>query len=328
MKRSMVSFVCTLSLCAAILPGAGARTAHAARPARPAAKQLTILLSLPALKFPFFVYMEHFFQQAAAQLGPQMGVSIQVTVSDAQNSATKQTTDIEAAIAQHVDGVVISPLTQDSLVPAIKEVAKAGIPLVTIDRKTAGGTTLAHVGADNVAGGFAEGQYVARQLHGKGDVVLLEGTPGSSPAIDRTKGIKAALRLHPGMRLVFDQTANFDRATAISVIEAATGSIKHIDAVICENDDMAGGAITALQGKGMLKGIIVTGYDAIPSALAAIKAGTQAATIEQFPNQQDEIDLKILLNYIVHHKKPAHHDTFLNPIAISKENLAQAVVKK
>jgi len=321
-KRSIVSVTCALALCVVLVPA----TARAARPAAP--RQLTILLSVPALKFPFFVYMEHFFQQAAAQMGPQMGVQIKVLVSDAQNSSAKQTTDIEAAIAQKVDGVVISPLTQNSLVPAIKEVAAAGIPLVTIDRETAAGATLAHVGADNVQGGIAEANYVARRLNGKGNVILLEGTPGSSPAIDRTKGIKQALAKYPGIHIVFDQSANFDRGTAATVVEAATGAVKHFDAVICENDDMAGGAITALQGKGLMGTTIVTGYDAIPSALASIKNGVQAATVEQFPNQQDQIDLKILLTYILHHTKPMHHDTFLMPIAISKENLSTAVVKQ
>jgi len=325
-KRYLVSTICAVSLCVMMLPGTAAGTARAAQPA--AMKQLTILLSVPALKFPFFVYMEHFFQQSAVTLGAEMHVKINVIVADAQQSATKQTTDIEAAIAQKVDGVVISPLTKDSLVPAIKEVAKAGIPLVTIDRETAAGATLAHVGADNVLGGVAEGNFVAKALHGKGNVILLEGTPGASPAIDRTKGIKAALSTYHNIHIVFDQTANFDRATAITVIEAATGSVKHFDAVICENDDMALGAITALEGKGMLHKVVVTGYDAINDALSAIKAGKLAATIEQYPNRQDDVDLRILLNYILHKVKPKQHDTFLTPIAISKANLRMAVVKK
>ena len=325
MNRTMRSVIFALLVCALLVPGAGLRGATAARPA---AKQLTILLSVPALKFPFFVYMEHFFQQAAVQLGAKYHVQIKVLVADALNSATKQTTDIEAAIAQKVDGVVISPLTTQSLVPAIKEVAKASIPLVTIDRETAAGTTLAHVGADNVQGGLAEGNFVGQALHGKGDVVLLEGTPGSSPQIDRTKGIKEALAKYPGIHIVFDQTAQFDRATAITVVEAATSAVKHFDAVVCENDDMALGAITALQGKGMLGKVIVTGYDALPAALAAVKAGTLAATVEQFPNKQDSEDLDILLNYILNKVKPMHHDNFITPIAISKANLAMAVVKK
>lgn len=322
LKRSVIS---TLVLCALLVPGIGLRPAHAAHPA---VRQITILLSLPALKFPFFVYMEHFFQQSAVKLGQQMGIQVKVIVADGQNSATKQTTDIEAAIAQKVDGVVISPITTQGLVPAIKEVAAAGIPLVTIDRETAAGVTLAHVGADNVLGGMAEAQYVATALHGKGDVMLLEGTPGASPAIDRGKGFHTVLAKYPGIHIVFDQTAQFDRATAINVVEAASASVKHFDAIICANDDMAGGAITALQGKGMLGKVIVTGYDAIPAALSLIAQGKQAATIEQFPNRQDAVDLQILLNYIVKKVKPAHHDTFLTPIAISKANLSMAVVKK
>jgi inositol transport system substrate-binding protein len=320
MKRFVLPLALVVALCMGLQPGA-----QVTRAARPAAKQLTVVLSVPALKFPFFVFMQNGLKQAAAVLGPRYGVSIKVIVDDAQNSATKQTTDVEAAISQKVDAIILDPITTASANTVIKEVANAHIPLATVDREAASNLTLAHVGADNVKGGNAEGMYVGKALHGKGSVILLEGTPGSSPQIDRTKGIKAALATFPGIKIVFDQTAQFDRATAISVVEAATGSVKHFDAVVAENDDMALGALTALKSKGLLGKAIITGFDALPETIKDIKAGTIAATVEQYPNKQATEALQMLLNYILKHQKPAHHDTFITPVAISKANLSQAV---
>jgi inositol transport system substrate-binding protein len=320
-KRNVLPLVCVLALFTALQPGP--QVTRAANPA--AGKQLTIVLSVPALKFPFFVFMQSGLKKAAAAVGSQYGVSIKIIVDDAQSSATKQTTDVEAAIAQKVDGIILDPITTASANTVIKEIAKANIPVTTVDREAASSMTLGHVGADNVKGGLAEGLYAANALHGKGAVILLEGTPGSSPQIDRTKGIKAALARFPGIKIVFDQTAQFDRATAINVVEAATGSVKHFDAIVAENDDMALGALTAMKSKGMLGKVIITGFDALPETIKDIQAGTIQATVEQYPDRQATLALKVLLDYIVHHKKPAHHTTFITPVAISKVNLSQAV---
>jgi inositol transport system substrate-binding protein len=320
-KRYMLPLVCVTALFTALQPGT--QVIRAAHPA--AGKQLTIVLSVPALKFPFFVFMSNGLKKAASVVGPQYGVSLKVIIDDAQNSATKQTTDVEAAIAQKVDGIILDPITTASANTVIKEIAKATIPVATVDREAASGLTLGHVGADNVKGGYAEGTYVGTALHGKGNVILLEGTPGSSPQIDRTKGIKSALAKFPGIKIVFDQTAQFDRATAISVVEAATGSVKHFDAIVAENDDMALGALTALKSKGLFGKAIITGFDALPETIKDIQAGTIQATVEQYPDKQATQALRMLLDYIVKHKKPAHHDNFITPVAISKANLSQAV---
>ncbi len=286
-------------------------------------KPLTFVYSAAALQFRFFVIQSHFVQAAADKAG-----GIKIIVDDGQNSATKQTSDVEAAIAQHVDGIIISPLTVSTLVPALKEAAAKNIPVVTIDREAKGAPTLAHVGADNVAVGKVAAQFVVQRLHGKGTVVLLTGTPGASAAIDRTNGVMQVFKAAPGINVAFNQTAQFDRATAISVTEAALSRLPHVDAIVAENDDMALGAALALKAKNLTGKVVVTGADAIPDALQAIASGSLTATVEQFGDKQAQQDVAILAAFVRNGVKPKQHDTFITPALITKENLSSAVPKK
>jgi ABC-type sugar transport system substrate-binding protein len=288
-----------------------------------APKQLTFLYSAAALQIPYFVFQSHYIQAAATKAG-----GIRTIVDDGQNSATKQTSDVEAAIAQHVDGIIISPITVSTLVPALKEAAAKNIPVVTIDREAIGAPTLAHVGADNVAVGKTGAQFIVKQLHGKGTVVLLTGTPGSSSAIDRTTGIMEVFKAAPGINVAFNQTAQFDRATAITVTEAALNRLPHVDAIIAENDDMALGATLALKGKGLTGKVVVVGADAIPDALRSIDTGALTATIEQFGDKQAQQDVAILAAFVRDGTKPKQHDTLIIPELISKANLGSAVAKE
>ena len=122
-------------------------------PAEAAGKHLTILASVPDLAFPFFVYMMGQIKDEANRLG-----DITVVESDGQRSSPKQSADLEAAITKGVDGIVINPNDFDALAPALQEAINSGIPAVTIDRRANVHGFLAHVSADNVKGGEAQGR--------------------------------------------------------------------------------------------------------------------------------------------------------------------------
>ncbi len=121
-----------------------------------ASSGITIGLTLPGLQFPFFVTMKNDFDQMAAKLG------VTVIYIDAQNDSSKQVAAVESLISRKVSGILISPMTTDSIVPAIEEAVKAGIPVVTVDRKANTDQVLVHVGADNVEGGRAAARYVVQ----------------------------------------------------------------------------------------------------------------------------------------------------------------------
>jgi ABC-type sugar transport system substrate-binding protein len=150
-----------------------------------AAKHLTIVATSPDLAFPFFKHMTDQVADEAKKIG-----DIDLSITDGQRSSPKETADIEAAITKGVDGLLIDPNDVDALAPAIQEAIDAKIPVVTVDRrvdKVPG--ILAHVGADNVKGGEAQGMLIERLFPSGARIMNLQGQSGASPAIDRNKGL-------------------------------------------------------------------------------------------------------------------------------------------
>ena len=186
------------------------------------AQDLTIATSLPSFEFPFFVHMQKQLQAEADSLG---GITLLAT--DGQNSAPKQTGDIEAAITRGVDGIIISPLDAVALAPVLQEAVNAGIPVITIDRSVQGVPgILAHVGADNVLGGEAQANMIMEMFPDGATVFNLQGQPGASPAIDRNAGVHNVLDgAADKYKFVFEQTAFFARDKGASVTEAGLAGL-------------------------------------------------------------------------------------------------------
>ncbi|TXG80942.1 MAG: sugar ABC transporter substrate-binding protein [Thermomicrobiales bacterium] len=308
----------------AMAAGAVAGAAGMALPSvRPAAAQdnLQIAFSVPGLNFPFFVHMMNLAEQHAAELG---GIDF-IPLDGQQNgapSSTKQTADLEAMIAQGIDGLVISPNDVAALAPAIQSVIDAGIPVVTVDRNVTDVATLAHVGADNVEGGRLQGRYLIEILPDGGDVYELQGQPGATPAIDRHTGLDEVISAQDAVKIVVSQTAEFARDKAVTVFESALAGNPEPVAVVCANDDMAFGVAEVAQAQGL--SIPIIGFDALPEALIAINDGTMAATVEQFPGGQSTQAIDILVDYLLNDTTPPEHDTYLTPILITKDNLSAA----
>jgi ribose transport system substrate-binding protein/inositol transport system substrate-binding protein len=226
-----------------------------------------------------------------------------------------------------VNGIVISPNDVDALAPATQEAVDAKIPVVTIDRrvnKVPG--ILAHVGADNVKGGEAQGQLIEKLFPNGATVMNLQGQSGASPAIDRNKGLHNVLDLaKEKYKFIFEDTAGFDRAKGLTMTESAlAGMAKPPDVIVAANDDMALGALEALKARNLLGKVKLIGFDALPEALGQIRAGNMTATIEQLPGGQVRGALQTLVAFLRDGKKPDQQVTLLTPIAITSDNLNQA----
>ena len=284
--------------------------------ARVAHAEDQILASVPGLTFPFFVHMMNAFKSEAAKQG--MGV----IESDGQVSSPKQTADVEAAITQGVKGIVISPNEVDAMAPALQQAVDAKIPVVTVDRRvTQVEGILAHVGADNVKGGEAQGNLIVSMFPDGATIINLQGQSGASPAIDRNKGLHNVLDGKDKYKIVFEQTAGFDRAKGLAVTEAAlSGMADAPKVIVAANDDMALGAMEAVKSRG-LSGIAIIGFDALPEALAQVRDGGLTATIEQFPGQQSALGVQTLVDFIKTGKQPAEKVLLLTPVAVTKDNL-------
>jgi inositol transport system substrate-binding protein len=254
-------------------------------------------------------------------------LNVDIIVGDGQVSSTKQTSDVEAAISKKVDGIVISPNEVDAMAPALQEAVDAKVPVMTIDRRVDKVTgLLGHVGADNSKGGEAQAELIMKLFPNGASIMNLQGQPGAGPAIDRNKGLHDVLDQHKDKyKIVFEQTAEFDRVKGLSVTEAALTSMKTPpDVIVAANDDMILGAMEAVKARNLSGKVALLGFDALPETLARIKDGSVTATVEQFPGLQSTKALDKLVAFLREGKKPEPKTELLTPITITKENLDKA----
>ena len=279
------------------------------------AKDLVIMTSLPSMEFPFFVHMQKQLDEEAKRIG-----GIKLIAADGQNKVPKQTADVESAIIQGVDGILISPIDVNAMAPALQQAIENGIPVVTIDRYVGGVPGIyAHVGADNVKGGEAQARLIMERFPNGATIVNLQGQPGASPAIDRNRGLHNILDGNSKYKIVAEQTANWSRDQGMTVTEnILTGLSSAPEVINAANDDMALGAMEAVKARGI--DVKILGFDALPEAIAAVRDGSLMATVEQFPGGQSKTALNLLVNDLRSEMKAYNRVISLNPITITSDN--------
>jgi len=233
----------------------------------------SIGLAVSTQNNPFFVTLVEGAKEAAAQLG----VDLQVT--DAGDDAAKQTTDIETLVASGISVLVVNPVDSDAVTGAVQAAISKGVRVISVDRAVNGAEVDCQIASDNVAGAAMATQFIVDTL-GEGAVVAeLQGITGASAAIDRSAGFHSVADTK--LEVAASQTANFDRAQGMSVMENMLQANGDIQAVFAANDEMALGALEAISGAG--KNILVVGFDATDDAVEAVKAGRLGGTIAQQP---------------------------------------------
>ncbi|MBN1967382.1 MAG: substrate-binding domain-containing protein, partial [Anaerolineae bacterium] len=176
-----------------------------------------------------------------------------------------------------VDALLINA-TQDGAIGVIEEAAQAGIPVITMQRAVDSPLVTSHIGTNNVLIGELAAQWLVDRLGGTGRIVVLEGIPGAASSEDRKTGSTPVFEAAEGIEIVAQQTAEYDRATALTVMENILQAAPDINAVFCYNDEMAMGALAALEAAGRTD-VIVIGIDALPDAIEAVRSGALAMTI-------------------------------------------------
>ena len=227
------------------------------------------------LNNPFFVDLKSGIEERAKELG------YEVVVLDSQNDPAKEVSNMEDLTVKDLDIVLLNPVDSDSAVASVMIANNYELPVVTVDRAANGGDVVTHIASDNAVGGSMAAEYLIDQLGGKGNIVELEGTAGSSAARDRGQGFDDKIA-ESNMNIIAKQIADFDRTQGLTVMENILQSKKDIDAVFAQNDEMALGAQKALEDMGM-KDVLIVGFDATDDAVEAVKNGTMAATVAQQP---------------------------------------------
>lgn len=215
---------------------------------------------------------------------------ITLKFSDAQGKQENQIKAIHSFIVQEVDVIAFSPVKETGWEAVLKEAKRAGIPVILSDRTVdVSDDTLyaSSIGADCVEEGRQAAKWLAKYTKGKANIVELTGTPGSAPANDRKSGFAEVLKKYPNMKIIKSQTGNFERAKGKQVMESFLRSAERdqITALYAHNDDMALGAIRAIEAAGMKPGkdIIIVSIDGVRDALEAIQAGKLNCSVECNP---------------------------------------------
>ncbi|PKQ37877.1 MAG: xylitol/threitol ABC transporter substrate-binding protein [Actinobacteria bacterium HGW-Actinobacteria-1] len=199
--------------------------------------------------------------------------NIELLWNSANNDVATQASQVESLINQKVDAIIIVPVQADSLQPQLEAAKEAGIPVLAVNTTLSNEALITSaVLPDDVAAGAQEMQMMADKLGGKGNIVILQGPLGSSPELDRTKGIQSVLANYPDIKVLAMDTANWARDEAVNKTKNWISSFgDDINGIVAENDDMGLGAVQALKEAG--KTVPVVGIDGIEDGLRAVESG-------------------------------------------------------
>ncbi|GAA4763207.1 substrate-binding domain-containing protein [Streptomyces sanyensis] len=246
------------------------------------AAQRKIGLSLSTLNNPFFVQIRAGAEAEAQRRG------VDLTVTDAQNDASRQANQLQNFTSGGLASIVVNPVDSDAAGPAVRAANEAGIPVVGVDRGVSKAKTAALVASDNVEGGVLGAKALAEKLGGTGTIVVLQGQAGTSASRERGAGFAEGLKAYPGIRVVARQPADFDRTKGLDVMANLLQAHPGIDGVFAENDEMALGAIRALGPKAGTS-VQVVGFDGTPDGLQAVADGSLYASVAQQPRELGRI---------------------------------------
>ncbi|MFD4275411.1 substrate-binding domain-containing protein [Streptomyces cyaneofuscatus] len=270
-------------------------------------------MSLSTLNNPFFVQMKDGAQAEAKKAG------IDLTVTDAQNDASQQANQLQNFTSSGVSSIIVNPVDSDAVGPGVRSANKADIPVIAADRGVNKADAATLVASDNVAGGKLAADALADKLGGKGSIVILQGTAGTSASRERGAGFAEGLKAYPDIKVVAKQPADFDRTKGLDVMTNLVQSHPGITGVFAENDEMALGAVKALGSKAGTS-VSVVGFDGTPDGLKAVEAGTLYASVAQQPSELGRIAVQ---NAVKAAKGEKVEKTVKVPVkVVTRENVA------
>jgi ABC-type sugar transport system substrate-binding protein len=229
--------------------------------------------------------------QTASMQGEAQTRGWQLVYTDAAGSAAKQVSDVNSMIAQGVDLIFLAPREEIPLVPAIMAAKNAGIPVILLDRNVdqslakPGEDYVTFIGSDFIEEGRRIGEWLVKNANGKTNIIQLEGTTGSSPANDRKKGFEDVIAQHPEFKILASQTGDFARDLGRQVAETLLQAHPEANVIYAHNDEMAIGAISAVEAAGKEPGtdVMILSIDGGKEAVQAIIDGKIAAVVECNP---------------------------------------------
>ena len=284
-----------------------------------AADKPQIALLMKTLSNEYFISM----RQGAEEAAKKQNIDLIVQVAEKEDSTEQLVGLVENMIAKKVDAIIVTPNDSIAFIPAFQKAEKAGIPIIDLDVRLdakaaeAAGLKFNYVGVDNFNGGYLEAKSLADAIGGKGNVAILEGIPGVDNGEQRKGGALKAFGEYPDIKIVASQSANWETEQALNVTTNILTANPNIKAIFAANDNMAIGAVTAVENVGLAGKVLVSGYDGIPLAIEYVKQGKMQNTIDQLPKKQVAVAIEHALKQI--NKQPIPAVYYVDPVVVDKE---------
>ena len=261
---------------------------------------------------PFFQAERLGAQNAATQ----MGAKVIQYIPTQPDSIPEQLSQIDDVIVKKPNAIVLVPVDYKAMVPGIDKINAAGIPVVNVTERAAGGKFVAFVGANDYNIGLETGKFLIKALGGKGNVLILEGVRGSLTSVDRVRGFNDAIKEAPGIKLLASQPANYQRLQALQVTENLLQSFPQVDGIMAANDAMAVGAIDALDGAD--RKALVVGINGTKEAVDAIKSGKLLASGDYNGFLQGCVGTMVAIRSL--RGEPIITEKVIQPVVVEKSN--------
>lgn len=275
---------------------------------------IVIGVSMLSLQSEFIVNVKDAMEARAKELG------VELLIMDAQRTAEKQVQQVETFISQKVDAIILNPCEVEASSPAVDKAKAAGIPIINVNSETKSEPD-AFVGSNDETSGEIAMEHIAEAIHQKGNIVIMEGYMGQAAQIQRAAGGAKVLAKYPDIKVLAEQTAEWDRAKGMTLMENWIQSYgDKINAVFAHNDEMGMGALQALEQSKMKDKVVLVSIDAIADALRAVKDGRLNATIYQDAQGQGAGAVETALK-LIKKEKLDNNKVFIPFQLVTKDNI-------
>ncbi|WP_122735767.1 sugar ABC transporter substrate-binding protein [Pseudomonas viridiflava] len=283
-----------------------------------AAASYRIGVSIARVDDNFMTYVRNGLDDAATQ------ENVQIQFEDAQGDVVRQLNQVQGFLNQKVDAVIVLPVDTSATASMTRAAVAAKIPLVYVNRhpdERKLPTGVVTVASNDIEAGQLQMRYLAEKLGGKGTLAIIMGDLAQNATHDRTEGVKQILKDYPNIKVVEQQSAEWQRSKGMDLTSNWLLAGSRFDAIIANNDEMAIGAAMALQQAGKAKGeVAIVGIDGLPDGLAAIKRGMLVASVFQDPKAQAASAMQSAIKMIK--GEPVTADVWVPFQLITPENLA------
>lgn len=272
---------------------------------------------ISTLNNPWFVVLG----ESAAARARELGYEAQIF--DSQNNSAREAEHFDNIIAMGYDAILFNPTDADGSALNVKRAKEAGIPTFCMDREiNSRDAATTQLLSDSFTGCVKLGQYFVRQMEKKGNYVEILGLVGDNNTWNRSKGFHSVVDEFPGLKMVAQQSADFDRNKAMDVMETIMQANPSIDAVFCGNDAMALGAYQAVLAAGKADKVKIFGFDGSEDAVNAIAEGKLMATVMQFPVLMSRKSAELADEYIKG-KRDFHSKTPVEVVLVTSANVSK-----